>query len=233
MFERLVEIDHDWLLAINSCHAPWADSLMWAISAKETWIPLYILLVILLVRIYRRATTRHRVVLFVGVVLAFVVAVGGADMISHAIKHTVCRLRPTHHPLLGGLVHVVNGYTGGLYGFVSSHAANTMACALLVSLIGCRRKQPSMLSLPKWLAAVLMGWVMLNSYSRIYLGVHYPADIIGGWIVGALTAYGAFCLLRVWEQMWNERCDYSPHASAEADLQAGADDEATSQPADS
>ena len=114
-------------------------------------------------------------------------AVGLSDFVSSGlIKPWVCRLRPTHEPALAGMVHLVNGYTGGMYGFVSSHAANTMACALLFSLLYKN----------KYATIGLILWVALNCYSRMYLGVHYPGDIIGGLLVGALLAVLVYALLR-------------------------------------
>ena len=114
-------------------------------------------------------------------------AVGLSDFVSSGlIKPWVCRLRPTHEPALAGMVHLVNGYTGGLYGFVSSHAANTMACALLFSLLYRNR----------YATVGLMLWVALNCYSRMYLGVHYPGDIIGGLLVGAVLATLTYAALR-------------------------------------
>ena len=110
-------------------------------------------------------------------------AVGLADFIaSGVLKEWVARPRPTRVPELEGVLHLVNGYRSGRFGFVSSHAANTMACALLFSLIW-RNK----------IATVgLMLWVAMNCYSRMYLGVHYPTDILGGLIVGSLVAVVAY-----------------------------------------
>ena len=97
----------------------------------------------------------------------------------------MARPRPTRVPELEGVLHLVNGYRSGQYGFVSSHAANTMACGLLFSLIW-RKK----------IATVgLMLWVAVNCYSRMYLGVHYPSDILGGLMVGALMAVVAYQVL--------------------------------------
>ncbi|MCQ2347908.1 MAG: phosphatase PAP2 family protein [Paludibacteraceae bacterium] len=167
-----INIDQTWLVAINNWHAPWADTLMWIISGKLTWLPLYALLVGLL--FWRFGWKRALVML-----AAFGVAVGLSDYISSGIiKPLVCRLRPTHEPCLDGLLHIVNNYRGGQYGFVSSHAANTMSCALLFSLIW-----------KNWKATLpLMLWVAMNCYSRMYLGVHYPGDIIGGLLVGSCLA---------------------------------------------
>ena len=192
MLERLIHIDTEILLAINACHAPWADTLMWIISAKTTWIPLYLLLIVLLVYRYRQPAPTtvkwlQKVPACVVMILTIVAAVGLADFIASGIlKDWVARPRPSRVPELEGVLHLVNGYKSGRYGFVSSHAANTMACGLLFSLIW--RKKITTVSLMLWVAA--------NCYSRMYLGVHYPLDILGGLIVGALVASGAYVLLR-------------------------------------
>ena len=192
MLEQLLHIDTEILLAINGWHAPWADQLMWIISAKATWIPLYLLLIGLLVWRYRKPAMTNvkwlqKVPACVVMIVVIALAVGAADFIASGIlKDLVARPRPTRMPELEGVLHLVNGYRSGQYGFVSSHAANTMACALLFSLIW-RKK----------IATVgLMLWVAMNCYSRMYLGVHYPLDIIGGLLVGALMAVVGYVLLR-------------------------------------
>ena len=192
MLDELLHIDTQVLLAINGWHAPWADTLMWIISAKATWIPLYLLLIGLLVWRYRKPAMTsvkwlQRVPACVVMIVVIGLAVGAADFIASGIlKDLVARPRPSRVPELEGVLHLVNGYKSGQFGFVSSHAANTMACALLFSLIW-RNK----------IATVgLMLWVAANSYSRMYLGVHYPLDILGGLIVGSLVALVAYWFLR-------------------------------------
>ncbi len=192
MLKQLIHIDTELLLAINGWHAPWADTLMWIISAKATWIPLYLLLVGLLVWRYRKPAMTNvkwlqKVPACVVIIAVIGLAVGAADFIASGIlKDLVARPRPTRVPELEGVLHLVNGYKSGRFGFVSSHAANTMALALLFSLIW-RNK----------IATVgLMLWVAANCYSRMYLGVHYPLDILGGLMVGILVAVGAFVLLK-------------------------------------
>jgi undecaprenyl-diphosphatase len=188
MLEQLLHIDTEILLAINGWHAPWADTLMWIVSAKTTWIPLYLLLIVLLARRYRRPAMTsvkwlQRVPAGAVIILVIGLAVGAADFIASGIlKELVARPRPTRVAELEGVLHLVNGYRSGQYGFVSSHAANTMVVALLFSLIW-RNK----------IATVgLMLWVAANCYSRMYLGVHYPTDILGGLIVGVLVAAVAY-----------------------------------------
>ena len=196
MFERLLHIDTEILLAINSWHAPWADTMMWIVSAKVTWIPLYLLLIGLLVWQYKQPAANARwqclrkLPTCVVMIAVIVMAVGLADFIASGIlKEWVARPRPTRVSELEGVLHLVNGYKSGQYGFVSSHAANTMACALLFSLIW--RK--------KITTCLLMLWVAANCYSRMYLGVHYPLDILGGLMVGTLMALLGFALLQWWK----------------------------------
>ena len=191
MFERLIHIDTEILLAINGWHAPWADTLMWIISAKTTWIPLYVLLIGMLVWRYRQPASTpikwlQKVPACVMMIVVIGLAVGAADFIASGIlKELVARPRPTRVPELEGVLHLVNDYRSGQYGFVSSHAANTMAVALLFSLIW-RNKIATF---------GLMLWVAANCYSRMYLGVHYPTDILGGLMVGALVAVVVYAML--------------------------------------
>ena len=204
--DYLIHIDQQWLLAINGWHSEWADILMWYISKSTTWLPLYALLVGLIVyrfgilspslcREGRRGSSLLRVLI---ILAGFAVAVGVSDFVSSGIiKPWVCRLRPTHEPELAGLIHLVNGYTGGMFGFVSSHAANTMACALLFALLYRN----------KYATVGLMLWVALNCYSRMYLGVHYPADIIGGLAIGALMATLTYGMVRRLVELVDERSE--------------------------
>lgn len=195
MFEQIIAIDKQWLLAINGAHAPWADTLLWQVSQAVTWLPLYALLIVCLCVKFKGqwigfphsgTTKQYRLPLIVIALLLFAMAVGGADLIcAQLIKPLVARPRPTHDAEIGALVHTVNGYLGGAYGFCSNHAANTMACALLSSLIFTHGK-PARAHL--YITLLLIAWVLLNCYSRMYLGVHYPLDILAGLLVGSVMA---------------------------------------------
>ena len=203
MFEQLIEIDKSWLLAINGVHAPWADNLFWQVSQAVTWLPLYALLIACLFVKFRgqRTTLTIRLSSFafrpfaaVIALLIIVVAVGGSDLIcAQIIKPLVARPRPTHDSEIGALVHVINDYRGGAYGFCSNHAANTMACALLCSLIFTHTRQ---WRTHLYVTLPLMAWVLLNCYSRMYLGVHYPLDILAGLAVGTIMALAMWRLGR-------------------------------------
>lgn len=178
IFQQLIELDKDLLLAINGANAPFLDIFFMMISGKLMWIPTALIMLYVIIK------TQHNAL---WVILAIVLAITMADQLSSTlIKPLVARLRPTHEPSLAGLVHVVNGYVGGKHGFVSSHAANSFAFALFTTLIFRNRLY----------AVLIFSWACLFSYSRMYLGVHYPLDIVGGIFVGCLSAIVAYLLLK-------------------------------------
>jgi undecaprenyl-diphosphatase len=170
----MVELDHNLFLYLNSLHSPFWDQIMWFMSAKLVWIPLYLFIIYLLWQKYRGK---------IWVVLLFALfAILLADQISVFIKVHVGRLRPCRDPSMQGLVHIVRGICGGKFGFVSSHAANTFALAALSA---------PMLK-KKWFTISIFSWAAVVSYSRIYLGVHYPGDVLCGTILGILVGYAMF-----------------------------------------
>ena len=147
------------------------------VSGRLTWVPLYIFILILLAVKYRRS--------FILLIPVIIITITLADQLSvHAFKEVFQRLRPCHEPSLNGLVHTVNDKCGGMYGFVSSHATNSFAAAVLSLRLVKKR----------WFTVMILFWAALVSYSRVYLGVHYPADIIGGALLGALVGYAGFAL---------------------------------------
>lgn len=177
-----MKFDIDILLWINGHYSDWLDTIMWTISRSKTWIPLYVLLVGMIAYRFRS----WKAVLLI--LLGFGLAVGLSDFTtSGIIKPLVCRLRPTHEPSIDP-IRLVCRYTGGLYGFCSSHAANTMACGLLFSLLYRN----------KYATVGLMTWVALNCYSRMYLGVHYPSDIMVGLLIGVLWTVPVWLVLTHW-----------------------------------
>jgi undecaprenyl-diphosphatase len=149
---------------------------MTIISYPPTWIPLYIAILIFLVIKYKR-----RMIVLVIVIALLITA---SDQLSDVIKNSVKRPRPCYEKTLEGKVHTVNGRCGGMYGFVSSHASNSFAVALL-SLLMFRRR---------WFSISIVAWALAVGYSRIYLGVHYPGDVLFGSLFGALTGWAAFLL---------------------------------------
>lgn len=185
MIDYLVEMDKAALLAVNGWCSGFQDAFWWMVSAK--WSSL--LLVLSLLWILLRKNRRHALLVLVMVLLAVLLA---DQLSSGLIKHLVERLRPTHDPSLENAVHVINGYRGGLYGFVSSHAANFFAVSTFISLV--MRYRLVMFS--------MFSWSLLQCYSRMYLGVHYPGDILGGITVGVLAGWCAWAVMRWVQRRW-------------------------------
>ena len=186
MLDYLNDIDTDALLAVNGFHDAFQDALWWMVSAK--WASVLLLLAFVWVLLHQNR--RHALLVLAMLVLAVTLA---DQLSSGLIKHLVERLRPTHDSSLGDLVHVINGYRGGMYGFVSSHAANSFAVALLISLI----------MRPRLVTVSFFSWAVLQCYSRVYLGVHYPGDILGGIVVGVVAAWLVWILMRWIQHRWH------------------------------
>ena len=197
MLDYLNDIDIDALLAVNALHDAFQDALWWMVSAK--WASA--LMVLALVWILLHQNRRHALLVLAMLALAILLA----DQVSSGlIKHLVERLRPTHDPSLGDAVHIVNGYRGGMYGFVSSHAANSFAVAMLLTLVIRHRL----------VACSLFMWALLQCYSRVYLGVHYPGDILGGIVVGLLAGWLVWCLMRWLQRRWHLPEGHYTHTDA-------------------
>ena len=185
MIDYLIDIDTDALLAVNGFHSLFQDAFWWLVTAK--WSSALLLIALLWVLLHQNR--RHALLVLAMLALAVLVA----DQVSSGlIKHMVERLRPTHDPSLESAVHVINGYRGGLYGFVSSHAANSFAVATLLTLVMRQRL----------VTVSLFSWALLQCYSRVYLGVHYPGDILGGILVGLITGWLVWLLMRWIQHRW-------------------------------
>ena len=186
MLEYLNELDTTALLAVNGLYSTFQDALWFLVSNKLASI----LIVLGLIWILLHKNRRHALLVLAMLVLAFIVA----DQVSSSlIKHLVERLRPTREPSLDGMIHTVNNYRGGMYGFVSSHAANSFAAVTLVALIMRQRL----------VTFSLIVWALMQCYSRVYLGVHYPGDILGGIIVGIITGWLVWLLMRWLSKRFN------------------------------
>ncbi len=179
MIDWLESIDRSIVLTINSWNTPLFDEIMWVLSGKITWIPLYLFLIGLGFFKFEW----KKALLYIGCV---VISIGLTDLIcSGVIKEMAQRYRPSHNLLLTDILHFYtfedgSVYKGGQYGFVSSHAGNFFSLAWIAGLIlkpYYKRALPTLLIL-----------AVVISYSRIYLGVHYLSDIIGGFIVGTIVS---------------------------------------------
>ncbi len=173
--DAIVQADQSFFLYLNGIHSPFWDPIMVFISGKLSWLPLYLLLIGFLIK-----ERKKKVYISLVVIILLVVA---TDQISVFIKDSVQRPRPCRDEVIGAFAHIVNG-CGGKFGFVSSHAANTFGVAMFFSLLF--RKN--------WVSMALIIWATIVSYSRIYLGVHYPGDILGGAFLGLAIGYGMFNL---------------------------------------
>jgi len=172
MLDKLIELDTQLFLAINSWNSDFFDTFMHLVSGHYFWFPFFALI------IYQFYKKDKKKALFA--ILFLIFAVGLADFVSvHAFKEVFNRLRPCHNPAIKSMVHLVNNHCGGRYGFVSSHAANFFSIAMFSSLY-INKKHMYFLS---------FAIAILVAYSRIYLGVHYPSDVWGGAILGISIAF--------------------------------------------
>jgi undecaprenyl-diphosphatase len=179
LLEVIKNIDTSLLLTINGWHSTYFDQFMFSFSSKFVWIAFYAaVLAYLLFKSKKNALP---------VIVAIILCIVLCDQISSTlIKDTVQRLRPTQNSDLLSQLHIINGYKGGKYGFVSSHAANTFGFALLTSCLFKNRIYTSVVFL----------WAAVTAYSRVYIGVHYPLDVVGGMIVGLCVSIFILWLLK-------------------------------------
>lgn len=182
---QIDSLDQQLFLILNGIHTTYFDWVMWNVSSRLSWL---IIMLTFLWTLHDKGW--HRAVV---AVLAIALTVAIADQVSAGvIKGFFERLRPTHEPSLSGMVHTVNSYVGGNYGFVSSHAANSFGVAIIASLIMKNRTV-------FW---AMTAWAILQSFSRIYLGVHYPGDALGGLVLGLVAALAVYGLVKLANHYW-------------------------------
>ena len=167
MIDFLNQLDTQIFLTFNGLHSDFFDSFMKLFTGRFIWIPMYVAIAALILS----------------------VAIGAAIALTDQtcatfIRPAVERLRPSNpeNPL-SQLVYTVGGYRGGSYGFPSCHSANSFALAVFVCCLFPRKR----------ITLFILAWAALNSYTRLYLGVHYPGDLLVGAVIG--SAYGALCYL--------------------------------------
>lgn len=187
MIDSFIQIDKQLLLFINGLHADWLDPVMFQISKLKVFIPLFLIWIYFLVRL---VNWKGFLLFLVGI--AFLILI--ADQSATITKNSVKRPRPTHNATIGAQIHTVNDYRGGDFGFYSGHATNTFGIAMLLFLFFRKRKE--------WIKYTFFPFAIIVSYSRMYLGVHYPFDIFIGMLTGLLYGYIVYRLLLFALKKW-------------------------------
>ena len=176
--EELIQLDKQLLLWFNGSDSLFLDGLVETLTTATTWIPLYLGLFYL---VLKNNDNVQKVLLVLGCAGLCVFLAGSLNDLF--VKPWVARWRPSRDPEIAMLVDVVNGYRGGRYGFFSSHAANTFSLAIFFTL----------LVRSKVLSVAMILWSLLNCWTRLYLGVHFPGDILCGllWAVSSVRGCGS------------------------------------------
>ena len=176
--QRLVDIDKQVMLALNGSNSLYMDGVMKIYTSTAVWIPVALVLLFVMLK-----NNSPRGALLS--VLAVALTVVATDQVSsHLVKPLVARLRPSHDPAFMHLVDTFNNYRSGGYSFTSSHACNSFGLFAIISLIVRNRA----------LCLSLLLWAVLNSFSRIYLGVHFPGDILCGSVLGCVIGLAVYLI---------------------------------------
>lgn len=181
LLQSLIDIDQSLLLYLNSLHCPFGDYFMSTFSGKIIWVPMYASILYILLKNFHWKVTLYCLV-------AIALTITFADQVcATLIRPVVERLRPSNleNPI-SEFVHIVNDKRGGSYGFPSCHASNSFGLAGFIVLLFRKR----------WLSIFICVWAAINCYSRIYLGVHYPGDLLAGIIVGLCGAVLMYYLFK-------------------------------------
>lgn len=171
MIDQIAQWDTDVFIFLNSLGTSTWDPFWMAYTSKFNWIPLY---AILLYLIFKQMQLKAFLTTIVVVTLMILVT----DQTTNLFKNGFHRLRPCHLAELIDGMRLVKSYCGGQYGFFSGHASNTMAAAVFIGLTLKKRF--------KFLFPILIVWAIMMGYSRIYIGVHYPLDVLLGMLFGIL-----------------------------------------------
>ena len=196
-FQTIIDLDKQLLLLLNGSESLFLDSMVTTLTNALTWIPLYISLLVVVIK---NSESALKVILVLVSAGLCVLLAGTID--DTIVKPLVGRWRPTRDPEIGLLVDIVDDYRGGRFGFFSAHAANTFSIAVFFCwLVRCRL-----------LSVALVLWSLTNCWTRLYLGVHFPGDILVGLCWGALVGTGVYFLYRHYAAKWTWTPSYSSQA---------------------
>jgi undecaprenyl-diphosphatase len=190
MFQWLKNLDTEVLLWINQMNHPWLDEVMWFFSL--TW-PSYVLVFIFAYAFKRKYNTKKALEFLLGCALVFACT----DITTNIVKNNVHRYRPTHNSEIQGKIHVIKNYKGGKYGFFSAHASNTWGVITYMYL--CLH------FISRHYRLLLFIYPFIVMYSRMYLGVHYPSDVLTGMISGILFGVLGYSLVNTYFLKFNEQ----------------------------
>jgi undecaprenyl-diphosphatase len=172
LVENMLSYERQLFFMLNGSDSTFLDNMMWILSRTSVWFLLYLFVALFLFH----KTLKRKAAL---ILLFFVLTVVLCDQFSSGLlKPFFERLRPTHHPDFKDLVDIVHGHRGGGFSFISGHATNSFGFAVFLSVIFRNR----------WVTLVSLVWATIISYSRIYLGVHFISDVVGGMLAGTLIA---------------------------------------------
>ncbi|MDE6017730.1 MAG: phosphatase PAP2 family protein [Muribaculaceae bacterium] len=173
--------DQQILLFFNGYHTPFLDELMDLITGKWIWIPFYLLLIDLL---FKKVGPQKGVLALIAVVIAITMT---DQICAHVIRPYIGRLRPCNpdNPIFSAITLVKGNQPGG-YSWPSCHAANTFALATLLSCVMKSRK----------FTLMIFSWAVVVSLSRLYVGVHYPTDLLCGATFGSFFGYISLLIVR-------------------------------------
>jgi len=186
MLENELRLERSLFFHLNGSESAFLNDFFFLFSYKWTWILFY--LCFLFFFIYKKNWKEIICILLAMVLLIFLCD----QMASGFFKPFFHRFRPTHHPDFQAQVKTVLGYTGGLYGFMSSHASNAFGFAVFTSLVFRN----------KLFTVMIFLFALLTIYSRVYLGVHFISDVVAGALVGSVVGYLVYRLYQFSRYKW-------------------------------
>jgi len=180
MLEQLKQFDHHLFYLVNHGMGNAVfDWLMPIMRNPATWVPLYVIIIVFCIYRYQKTG--------VYLIIALALAVGATDVTGNIIKHSVKRLRPCNSAQMASLI-TTRVSCGSGYSFTSSHASDHFAIAVFLGMVFYRRR--------KWLWMLTVGWATLIGFAQIYVGLHYPADVLAGALLGTAIAWLFVSLFR-------------------------------------